>query len=174
MKSFCSILILLITATCFGQKQKKVSVYADFHINKTLYDRTITNNAGGFGGGLQLFLNTTSKLRPGIEFTGDAFGGTKEMYLTNDGRPIYSKDVVTAILAGSSYQISGKFWFNGAAGAAFFNEAVYFTIKPAIGFYFPTNKRLLAKISLTHIFQRDDISDESFGYLNFCIGIKLF
>lgn len=174
MKSTCAILILLITANCFGQKPKKVTAYADFHINKTLYDRTISNNAGGFGGGLQFFLNTSSEFRPGIEFTSDAFGGTKELYLTSDGRPVYSKDVVTTILAVSSYRLSEKLWFTAAAGTSFFNQAVYFTIRPAIGIYFPANKRLHAKISFTHIFQHDEISGQASGYLNFGIGIRLF
>jgi hypothetical protein len=174
MKFRFFILLMLISAGCFGQKQKKVSAYADFHVNATQYDRTLSNNAGGFGIGLQTFINIKSKFRPGIEFNSDAFGGTKELYLTPDGKPIYAKSVTGNILIGSSYPITKRFYINVAGGPSFFNSQVHFTVKPAIGFYFPASQLLVAKISHTHVFQRDAISNESFGFLNFAIGIKLF
>ncbi len=174
MKHIFILLSLLISASCFGQKQKKVSGYIDFHVNTTLYDRTISNNAGGFGGGLQVFMNTKTKFRPSIEIASDAFGGTKEMHLTSDGRPIYAKDFVTAILAGSSYDFFDRLYLNVAAGPSFFNSAAYLTIKPAIGVYFPRNHFFVFKTSFTHIFQHDDISNEGFGFLNFSLGIKIF
>lgn len=174
MKTVFFLPLLFIAFHCFGQNQHKISGYIDFHINKTIYDRTLSNNAGGFGAGLQVFINTKTKFRPGIEISSDAFGGTKELYLTSDGRPIYAKDVVSNILLGSEYRVSEKLYLNTSAGPCFFNSAIYLAIKPAIGIFFPGNQRLVAKISLTHVFQKDAISNASFGFVNFGIGVKLF
>lgn len=174
MKILFFILILIISADCFGQKQKKVSAYADFHVNATRYDRTLSNNAGGLGIGFQTFINIKSKFRPGIELNSDAFGGTKELYMTPDGKPISGKSVTGNILIGSSYPITKRFYIHAAGGLSFFNSEVHFTVKPTIGFYFPATQLLVAKISLTHVFQRDEISNESFGFLNFAIGIRIF
>jgi hypothetical protein len=174
MKAVFLLPVLFSALPCFCQKQDKVSGYIDLHIDKTIYDRTLSNNAGGFGAGVRVFINTKTKFTPGIEISSDAFGGTKELYLTSDGRPIYAKDVVSDILLGSGYSVSKQFYFNVSAGPCFFNSSIYLAVKPAIGIFFPGNQLFVAKISLTQVFQRDNISNESFGFLNFGIGVKLF
>ena len=172
MKHLQLILLFVLPATSWGQSLKKVSVCADFHVNKTIYDRTPTNNAGGFGGGLQVFLNTKSGINPTIEATSDAFGGTKELYVTSDGRPIYSKDAVGSILGGVSLKVSTRSYFTIAAGPSFFNWKSYLTVKPALAIRFPDNQRFVFKIAFMHVFQHDDISSKPFGYLNFGLGIR--
>jgi hypothetical protein len=174
MKAAFLLPVLFTVLRCFCQEQDKVSGYIDLHINKTVYDRTLSNNAGGFGAGLQAFIHTKTKFSPAIEISSDAFGGTKQLYLTSDGKPIYAKDVVSNILLGSEYRVSKKIYFNVSAGPCFFNSAIYFAVKPAVGIFFPGNQLLVAKISLTHVFQRDNISNESFGFVNFGLGVKLF
>jgi len=172
MKHLRVILLLILPAAGYGQSLKKVSIYADFHVNKTVYDRTVSNNAGGFGGGLQIFLNTKSGFNPNIEATSDAFGGTKELHVTSDGRPIWPKDAVGSILGGMSLKLTPKSYVNLAAGPSFFDSKTYFTIKPAIAIRFPDNQRFVFKIALMHVFQHDDISNQPFGYLNFGFGIR--
>jgi hypothetical protein len=174
MKSIYLIAALLIAANSFSQKQRKISIYPDFHVNTTMYDRTRSSNSGGFGGGLQVFLTIKNKFRPSIEFNSDIFGGTKIFYTTADGKPIWSKSSTGNILIGSSYKITKQLYFNAAAGPSFYNSKTYITLKPTIGVYFPSSQLLVAKVSLTHVVQRDEISNQPFGVVNVGIGIKVF
>ena len=168
-----TIIIFLITLQSYGQKHRKISTNIDFHINKTLYDRTLSNNGTGLGLALQTLFNTKTKFTPTIEIASDVYGGTKQFFINPDGKPIYAKTNVTTIFAGAMYNASAKFYFGGMLGAGFFNSEKYFSIKPFIGYQL-FNKKMIAKIAWTNIFQRDDISNQSFGYLSFGAGIKLF
>ena len=172
--------LISIIFTCFivlqtsGQTKHTVSIYIQFQNNLSVYDRTITNNASGIGAGIQIFLNTKTKLKPTLEITGDVFGGTKELYLTGDGKPIYGKDGVYNFFVGASYAFSKNFYTALSVGPSLLDKDPYFTVKPSAGFYFFKNQRCTAKISFINIFQRDEISNQSFGYLSFSAGIKLF
>ena len=174
MKKSQLLFLAFLPLFCFAQEKHKLHSYIAFHVDATMYDRTRTNNAGGFGGGLETYLLTNSKFRPTLAVSGDAFGGTKEMYLTSDGRPIYAKSTVVSILAGSTYQASERVYINLAAGPSFFNSDVHMSLRPTIGVYFPANRQFVFKTSFTHVWQHDDISNEPFGFLNFGLGIRLF
>ena len=167
------IIVALLVTPASAQKARKISTNLDFHLNRTIYDRTLSNNGVGFGLALQAQLNSNTKFTPALEIASDVYGGTKELFLTTDGKPIYAKSSVTTIVAGALYNVSPDFYSGGMIGAGFFNSKAYFAIKPVIGYQF-LNKRLIAKISWVNIFQRDDISDQSFGYVSFGLGLKLF
>jgi hypothetical protein len=172
-KIIITITVFLMTIQLHAQKLRKISTNIDFHINTTLYDRTLSNNGTGFGLALQTIINTKAKFTPTIEIASNVYGGTKQFFMTTDGKPIYGKSSVTTVFAGAMYNASSKFYFGGMIGAGFFNGEKYFAIKPFIGYQL-LNKRIIAKIAWENIFQRDDISNKSFGYLSFGAGIKLF
>lgn len=139
-----------------------------------MYDRTTTNNSGGFGFGLQTFLNTKTRLRPTLEVNADLFAGTKEGYLTTDGQFIDGKSGVAGIYLGPSFQATEKLFIATTFGSSFYNATANFGVRPSVGFVPFNNKKLLAKASFTNVFQRDEISNESFGYFSFALALKLF
>jgi hypothetical protein len=173
MKALYFILLLLMASNCFGQTERKVSTLLSFQVHKTLYDRTITNNNGGFGFGLQTTINTKSRIKPTLALSADHFAGTKELYLTADGRPIDAKSGVLGIYTGALFQPSEKLFIATTFGASIFNNKANFGIRPLIGFYPSKNKKWAANVSFTNVFQRDGISDESFGYISFAMAFKL-
>jgi len=169
---------ILLAFTCSlqatAQSSKKISTYLLLQVGKTLYDRTITNNNSGPSLGLKAFYNNKTALKPFIEIDGSIFGGTKELHMTTTGKVIESKDGVVCVFAGVTFLPVKNVYIEMAAGPAFFNGSSYLAIKPGAGVYFSKKHKLFAAVSLTNIFQRDDISNEQFGYLNFTLGIKLF
>lgn len=170
------ILLLFALFTCvqgFAQKQRKISIYPDLHANITQYDFTKRNNRSGIGLGLQVFANIKSKFRPSIELNGDMLSGTKEMRIIN-GKPVEYKNNTSNLLIGSSWHFSKEFYINAAAGPSFLNSKTHFTVKPALGVYFPSSRLFVVKMSLTHVFYKDEFTNEDFGVMNFGLGIKLF
>jgi len=141
-----SMALQFILPQIFAQKQRSVSLYIDLHVNKTIYDRTFSNNSAGFGFGAQAFINTKTKFKPDIEINGDIFGGTKQLFLTLDGKHIYAKDGVSNILVGATYHPSSNYYVEFNLGPTFLNSNTYLGIKPIIGFYF-LNQRITTKIS---------------------------
>ena len=174
MKLLVLLTALCVTTCCLAQKDRPVSAFASLNINNTLYDRTIGNNGVGFGAGLQLYIRTKSFIRPAIEATADAFGGNKQLYVTAADKPIYAKEEVFTVFGGIYIQATKRLFFTGTAGPAFLNNKAYLGIKPAVGYYFLPGHQLAGRICFTNIFQRDDISNQSFGYLNFTVAAKLF
>jgi len=64
MRKIVSLLFSLFPLVCLGQKQKKISACVDFHVNTTVYDRTVNNNSVGFGAGIQAFLTQNRNSGP--------------------------------------------------------------------------------------------------------------
>jgi hypothetical protein len=157
----------------YAQHKRALSANIDFHVNSTLYDRTISNNGTGFGGGLQILLPLKSKFTPTLEIAADAYGGTKELHMTAQGDPIYAKSDVVTVLGGTLFDLSPKFYIGAMTGTAFYNSGTWLTIKPCIGWRL-LNNRLVLKAAWANVFQHDNISDQNFGYLSFGGGIKLF
>lgn len=165
----------LLTATaCFAQKERKVSSTLFAQANRTLYDRTPTNNAGGVGLGWQTSINTLTFVKPVIEVTADLFAGTKELYVTQDNKPIEAKNGVLGIYTGAMLKPSERLLIITTGGISFFNGKGHFGVRPSLGYQLSKNGRFAAKVAFTHIFQRDAISNQSFGYGSFALGIKLF
>ncbi|HVX52630.1 MAG TPA: hypothetical protein VHB48_20890 [Chitinophagaceae bacterium] len=174
MKLFLLLPALLATISSLAQKKRKVSAYISFNVNATQYDRTITNNATGFGAGLQLYIRTKSRIQPVVDISADVFGGTKELYLDEHNNPIYAKNAVSTVFAGAGYQSSRQWFATLTAGPAFFNSHTYAGIKPLFGYYLLKGRQLALKAAFTNIFQRDATSNQSFGYWNFYVAVKLF
>ena len=173
MKQIFFFVTLFISTHSFSQEDKKVSILLSLQANKTFYDRTASNNSSGVGLGLQTLLNTKTIVRPTLEINGDIFGGTKELYLTADEKPIYSKSGVLSIHGGPFIQLSNQFYISATIGSHFYNDDVHFSARPSIGVYPTKGKKWTMKTSFTNVFQRVDISNESFGYLSFAIALKL-
>jgi hypothetical protein len=174
MKRLFVILSMLLASACFAQKARKLSAFFSFQYNKTLYDRTISNNSGGLGFGLQTTLNTGGPVQPTLELNADRFFGTKELRLTPEGKPVYSKGGVTSIFAGPQIGVGERLFFSATAGASIYNGAAHFGLRPAVGVYLSQSRKWFLKSSFTDVFQRDDFSDKSFGYLSFALALKLF
>jgi|APEBP8051073220_1049391.scaffolds.fasta_scaffold02816_5 hypothetical protein len=173
MKHLLLFLTLIISTRSFSQVDRKVSVFLSFQANTTLYDRTASNNSGGVGFGLQTVLNTKTFVRPTIEINGDIFGGTKELYLTADDKPIYGKSGVLSIHGGPFISLSNRVFCAATVGSHFYNDDVHFSVRPSVGVYPTKGRKWTLKTSFTNVFQRDEISNESFGYLSFAIALKL-
>ena len=173
MKKSC-LLFALLMATIFCQAQQGVALYLSFQGNKTVTDRTLSNNSGGVGLGIQALLNTKTAFKPMLEINGDYFGGTKELYMTTDGKIIKSKNEVVGIYAGPSFQPAGRLFFATTAGASFYNNKTHFGVRPSAGLFLSKNKKWLAKASYNLVFQRDDMGNEKFGYAGFGLAGNLF
>jgi hypothetical protein len=173
MKQLFFFITLIIATNSFSQQDRKVSVFFSTQTNKTLYDRTVSNNSFGFGIGLQTIVNTKTFVRPTIEINGYIFSGTKELYLTADDKPIYGKNAVLSIHAGPFIPLSKHVFFATTVGTHFYNNDVHFSARPGLGVFPTKSRKWILRTSFTNVFQRDEISNESFGYLSFAISIKL-
>lgn len=172
-------LLMLVTAlfaccAAFGQKDRRFSAYASLNVNNTLYDRTLSNNAVGFGAGIQVNMRTGLWARPLIDISADGYGGTKQMYLTADGKPIFGKSEVVNVLGGILVNLPGRFFASLTAGPSVIDGSTYFGIKPAIGYYCLPGRQLAARVAFTNVYQRDHISNQSFGTLVISAAVKLF
>jgi hypothetical protein len=174
MRRIFFFLPLLIATSCFGQTDRKLSTFFSFQVNKTLYDRTKFNNSGGIGLGLHTFLNTKTLIKPTLEINADLFAGTKVLYLTADGKPIYGKHSMLSIHAGPSFSVTDRLFIATTIGSHIYNSDVHFGVRPFVGFYPSKRKLWSAKVSFTNVFQQDHISNESFGYASFGLAAKLF
>lgn len=173
MKQIFLFVTLFIATHSFSQADRKVSIFLSFEANKTLYDRTASNNSGGVGFGLQSVLKTKTFVRPTLEINGDIYGGTKELYITTDGKPMYGKSSVLSIHGGPFIQLTDQFFTAATIGSHFYNDDVHFSVRPSVGVYPTRGKNWTLKTSFTNVFQRDEISNENFGYLSFAIALKL-
>ena len=167
--------IALLTATTgFAQTERKISTRLFVQANRTLYDRTSTNNASGIGFSLQTNLNTQFLVKPVVEINADLFAGTKELYVTDDGKPIDAKSGVLGIYGGILLQPSHRLFISTTGGISFFNGKGHLGVRPSLGYHLSANKRFTAKAAFTHIFQSDEISSQPFGYGSLALGVKLF
>lgn len=165
----------LIFALCISASQaqrRTFSLDAGLHVNTTLYDRTRSNNATGFGFEMRGLL-TKKRLQPLLEFNSDVYGGTKELFLTSTGKPIMAKSAVTTVFAGAQYKITPQLFSSVSTGIAFFNSEVHPGLRMGLGFYF-FKDRLLLRSGWNNIFQQDDISHQGFGYISTGLSVRIF
>lgn len=174
MKKLYFIFTILIATHCFSQTDRKLSAFFSFQVNKTLYDRTITNNSGGIGFGLQTYLNTKTLVKATAEVNADLFAGTKELYMTAGNKPIDAKSGVISIYMGPSFQPTKRLFIATTVGSSFYNGKAHFGVRPSIGIYPSKSNKWAAKVCFTNVFQRDEISTESLGYFSFALAFKLF
>lgn len=111
---------LIIAINSYCQTDRALSAFVSFQVDATQYDRTISNNAAGFGAGLQLYVRTRTWIRPAIDVSADIFGGTKELRVTDDGKPVYAKDGVTNVYTGAYFQPGRRFFASLTAGPSSF------------------------------------------------------
>jgi hypothetical protein len=174
VKGICLVFSFFIITHGYSQAQRHASFFLSFQGNKTTNDRTLSNNSGGIGFGLQGFLNTKTVFRPTIEINGDLFAGTKELHMTTDGRIIEGKSEVVSLYAGPSFHLAERLLISATAGTSFYNKKTHLGVRPSVGLLLSKNKKWMAKAAYTAIFQRDAISNERFAYASFGIAGKLF
>ena len=167
---FCFVLTQLV-----GQTQRKVSVYLQGQFNATLYDRTIGNNPWGAGLGLQAYLNNSSRVKPTLDFTADAYlADDKVLRLNPDDTPIDDVSDMKNLFAGASYHVTNTVYLSFVAGPSFIGSQTLLGIKPSFGFYFSPAQKWTGKISYINIFNRDKRTNEDFGSVSFSLGVRLF
>lgn len=174
MRKLYLALALFTSVNCFSQTEGKLSTFLSFQANKTLSDRTITNNSGGLGLGLQTSFNTGTWIKSTLEINADLFTGTKELYVTENGKTIESKSGMLSLYAGPMFQPTERLFLTATVGASIYNSEAHLGIRPSIGYHLSKNKRWMTKASYTNVFQRDEISNERFSYLSFALALKLF
>ena len=140
MKKTFVFLALLTTTQCLSQLDRQLSFFLSAQGNRTTYDRTKSNNSEGIGLGLQTILNTPTFVQPTLEINGDLFGGTKELNLTRDGKPIDSKSEILSIHAGPLFSLSKRIFLAATVGSHLYNSRVHFSARPSIGIY-PTKRK---------------------------------
>ncbi len=99
---------------------------------------------------------------------------TKELYLTANGKPINAKSGVVSVYIGPSFYPTKRLFIAAVFGSSFYNASAHLGGRPSIGFYPSKNKKCAVKASFTNVFQKDDISKESFGYYSIALALKLF
>jgi hypothetical protein len=173
-KIITTFLFCFVLTQAFGQTQRNVSGYLLGQYNNTIYDRTTPNNPWGMGIGLQLFFNNTSKLKPTVDLTADAYlEDDKVLRLNSDGTPITDIGGMINLFAGASYHPTKVFYLSVVTGPSFVSGQTLLGLKPSLGFYFSRNQKWTGKISYINVFNRDKTTKEDFGSIGFSIGIKL-
>jgi hypothetical protein len=162
-----------ITLFVLGQNKKKISGVFYAQANVTAYDRVVMINKSGPGLGLTLLYKTKRKIKPQVDVSLGAFSGNKILIFEN-GMELLPKSFVVTSFAGFVYYPVSFIEAGLCAGPSFFNGDVHWGIKPSLGVYLNKKKTIKTFGSLTHIYQRDEISKKSFGFISAGLGIKLF
>jgi hypothetical protein len=108
------------------------------------------------------------------DITASVFGGTKELYLTGDGKSIFAKDELYTLFAGADYPVANKVYFSTSAGLGFISSSIFPAVKAGFIIFPGKSKKVFTEMFFNNIFQHDNISNQSFGYLSAGLGIKLF
>lgn len=166
--------LVLMTSVSFSQSDSKVSLYLQGQYNKTLYDRTIQNNPGGIGLGLQSYWNI-GKFRPTIDFTTDIYPSGKKVQLINpDGSNPEAIRSMINLLTGASYQLTPTFYISCTTGPSWTgNDHMQLALKPSIGLYFSSSQRWTTKLSYLNVFDRDPTTKKDFGAIGISLGLRL-
>jgi hypothetical protein len=174
MKYFLGFLIFCSSLLHGQNANKLISCYLTANHHRTLYDRTIKNNIWGMGLGLQVFMNNRTKFKPTAELTANLMlENIKIAYLTN-GQLIDPIETFTNLLGGLSYNPNQQLYFGFLAGVSTIKGRMLATIKPSVGAYFNKKQKSSFSISYLNVFEREPISQENFGSINFSLGLKLF
>lgn len=174
-KVIATILLSFILTESFSQKQRTVSTYLQGQYNKTIYDRTVGNNPWGLGVGLQIFFNKTSKIKPTIDITADAYLEDDKVFRTNsNGTEINDVGGMVNVFAGASFHPTKTIYLSLVTGPSFVSGQTLLGLKPSFGFYFSQNQRWTGKISYINVFNRDKTTKEDFGSISLSLGVKLF
>ena len=127
------------------------------------------------GLGLQAFLNASSKVKPTIDFTADAYlEDDKVLRLNPDDTPMEDIGGMVNLFVGASFHPADKVYLSFVTGPSFINGQTLLGVKPSFGFYFSPTRKWTGKISYINIFNRDKITNEDFGSISLSAGVKLF
>jgi hypothetical protein len=172
-KPVITLLLLFMLAQCFGQVQRKVSLYLSAQYTETLKDRTILNNPWSMGFGAQAFLNNKTKFRPTAEITAEAFlMHVNILYLDENGNGIDGMEGMINLFAGASYHPARIIYVSCTGGPSFIDGGTYWGIKPSVGCYFSKKQRVTARVSFLNVFNR--VKEQDYRAVNVAVGIKLF
>ncbi|WP_157274033.1 hypothetical protein [Pedobacter sp. BAL39] len=168
-------LLLICMVSAYGQSSKKLSLYILSDYNKTLRDRTKSNNAWAIGLGVQSALDIGTRFRPTVEFGSYLYlEDDKVLRLDEDGGHAEAISGHTNLFGGLTYQPVSQVFVSFLAGPAFINDQILMGVKPGMGLFLSRNQRWMAKVAYVHVFDRDKSTKMDFSSLNFAIGLKLF
>ena len=168
-------LLFFIVTQAFGQAEHTSSLYLEGQYNHTLSDVTKGNNPWGVGLGLQLFLRQTSKLKPTVELTADAYLMDDKVYRMHpDNTPIITVGGMVNVFAGASVHPIRNAYLSFVAGPSFVGGQTLLGLKPSLGFYFSANQKLTGKISYINILKREASAKQNFTSVSFSLGVRLY
>lgn len=160
----------------FVQAQKKQPLSACFSAGANImaYDRFIEFTHSGAGAGLQLHYIISPKLKAQFDASGSMFSITKILFVFENGETTGPKQFVFTTFAGLLYAPIKKSEVGISAGPSFLESGAYAGIKPYIGYYFGKKEIVKAQASLTHIFEKNNVSKKNTGFINFGLAVKIF
>ena len=173
MKILFSILTLLITSACFSQKERKISICASLHADKTIYDNKFYSYKTAYTGlGLQSFMNTKSLIKPTLELTADLFTVPQAGPADEPLKP--KKIIVPGFYIGPSFQITDRLFLSTTLGTSIYSKQAHFGLRPSVWFAPSKRKNWAVKLSFTNVFQEHTVySSKDFGYLSFGLNFQL-
>ncbi len=137
--------------------------------NHTIYDQDPYYKTGIAGLGIQLFSGFKNKLRPTLEINADVFNKRE---IGSADESIEKIALIPSAYIGPSYHPTDRFFISTTVGVNFYDD-LHFGVRPSVGIYPCSNKKLLVKISFTNVFQELRVESKDFGYLSFALALKL-
>ena len=173
-KLLTTILFCFILTNVFGQTNRKSTLYFEGQYNQTLSDVTKGNNPWGMGLGLQMFFLQKSIIKPTIELTADAYLMDDKVYRMHlDGTPIGTVGGMINVFAGASVHPISNAYVSFVAGPSFVGGQTLLGLKPSLGFYFSSNKKVTGKISYINVLKREERARQNFTSVSFSLGVRL-
>ena len=172
-KIFALISICCLSYLVSGQTKSKTSLYLNMLGNIPIYDIDILNNPLGGGIGIVFLFNIKTNFKPKFDFNVNRFINTHIVYDEPTSKTIIEKGI-TCLFIGSSYSYGKRFDFSLVVGTSFYNSDIYLGLKPSIGLYLDKKQKFITEVSLTNLFKTPSTKENSFGFLNLGIRIKLY
>ena len=172
-KIFALISICCLSCLVSGQTKSKTSLYLNLHGNIPIYDIAILNNPLGGGIGIVFLFNTKTNFKPKFDFNVNRFINTHIVYDEPPLKKTVIEKGITCLFIGSSYSCGKRFDFSLVTGASFYNSDIYLGLKPSVGLYLDKKQKFITEVSLTNLFKTPSAKENSFGFMNLGIRIKL-
>jgi hypothetical protein len=172
-KLFALISICCLTYIVSGQTKSKTSLCLNMYGSIPIYNIDILNNPLGGGIGIVILFNTKTNFKPKIDFNVNSFINAHIVYDEPPSNTIIEKGIA-CLLIGSSYSCGKRFDFSLVAGTSFYNSDIYLGLKPSVGIYLDKRQKYMTEVSLTNLFNTPSAKENSFGFLNLGIRIKLY
>ncbi len=167
------ILFLFVALPSFilGQSNYVISMLFKAKVNRCIYPAT--EKVYGPGIGLEVNERFNNNFQSFLTLNLDLFPQNDVRTIIN-GKELPNKKSIVSIFIGISYHPIEKIWISFEGGPSFIPSQTYFSIKPAIGYYFDKKKKYGIDLSLTNIFKLDVVNEGSYGYLSLGFNVRIF